>query len=349
MLFDSPYPRVEYVLLAKQSGADFLNYALYDEVMFSKALRRVETFLRSDITLAFFSLRRARGYKTVLAMSERVGLQLALFKRLGLLKSKLVLRFAAWSHRQEKLLRNLDLLPYIDHIIVESKPLGDLLTSSFGVPAERVTFVPYAIDVEYFSEDRVSLPMHAAAQKSTPKIFSAGEIRGRDYATLLDSVSSMPQVEVEIAASGTWFAREKDDTFKAAELPPNVTIAGRMPHSEMREKYAEATCVVIPVLDQVFSAGVTVALEAMAMGKPIVATHSQGLAGYLQNGRNCILVPPQDPEKMKTAIEYLLNNPKCAQTLGYNARRTAEKEFSLETHVAGFRSVLDSVSPLITG
>ncbi len=335
---NTAHPQVEYVLLAQKVGADFLNYAYYQNLLMGDLLRRIETTIRSDITLSLAGLRRSTRYKTIIAMSERVGIPLAFYKRLGLLQSKLIFRFTAWSARQESLFTKYDLLSYVDHIIVESQPLGDLLHTRFGVPRSKITFVPYSIDVDYFTPSKAS----ASTGRIKPKLFSAGEIRGRDYATLIEAVTPLTDVDVEIAASGTWFAREKDTSLDS-ELPPNITIAGRKPRSEMRASYADASFVVVPLYDQVFSAGITVVLEALAMGKAVITTKSKGLASYLKDGENCCLVAPENPQEMRNAITHLLNNPSLARKLGKNARKSAENQFGLDSFVGQLEGVISSV------
>jgi len=65
-------------------------------------------------------------------------------------------------------------------------------------------------------------------------------------------------------------------------------------------------------------------LEAMAAGKPIVATPVGGIPEVISNGENGLLVEP-DAKKIAEKIEYLLENPHIAEKLGESAKRTAEK------------------------
>ncbi len=334
----SDYPQVEYVHLAHRLDADYINYSLYDRLPFKSLIRRFETKARSDISLALAALWRAKNYRAVLAMSERVGILLALFKRMGLLKPKLIFRFTAWSHRQESLFKKFNLLPFADHIVVESSRLGEHLVEHFGVKKEQLSFVPYSIDTHFFSSRQTS----EQAQSATKKIFSAGEKRGRDYDTLLKAVAGLDKIETTIAASGTWFAREKDDQL-AAQLPENVELTGHLNITEMRQKYAEADYVVVPLCNEIFSAGVTVTLEAFAMGKPVIVTQSNGLRDYLIDEENCLLVPVEDPVKLQQAISHLKRHPEVADRLAANGRETAEKRFSMSQYVVSFQTVLEKV------
>ena len=68
-------------------------------------------------------------------------------------------------------------------------------------------------------------------------------------------------------------------------------------------------------------------LEAMSMGKPIIATKVGGIPEAIEDGKNGILVEP-DVNEIDEKIEYLLENKEFAEKLGRNAKKTAEERFS---------------------
>ncbi len=148
-------------------------------------------------------------------------------------------------------------------------------------------------------------------------------------------------MHLRIAASGTWYAREKDSSL-GVQVPPNVSIGGRYSPTEMREIYAGSSLVVIPLHDVVFSAGATVALEAMAMAKPVVASKSRGITDYVVDGETAILVEPGNVQAMQDAIEYLLANPQEARRLGANGRQRIENELNLNAYVDRLAQVVDT-------
>lgn len=92
--------------------------------------------------------------------------------------------------------------------------------------------------------------------------------------------------------------------------------------------------------------GVSLALlEAMAMGKPIIATPVGGIPEAIEDGKNGILVEP-DVDKIAKKIEYLLENKQFAEELGRNAEKTVEEEFtwekSAETFIETYGETFDS-------
>ncbi|HZQ68833.1 MAG TPA: glycosyltransferase [Terriglobales bacterium] len=76
-----------------------------------------------------------------------------------------------------------------------------------------------------------------------------------------------------------------------------------------------------------------VVLEAMACGKPVIATHVGGNPEAVEDGRTGFLVPPRAPEAIANAAGRLIANPEFGAELGRNARERAVKRFSLQRMV----------------
>lgn len=73
-------------------------------------------------------------------------------------------------------------------------------------------------------------------------------------------------------------------------------------------------------------------LEAMIMGKAVIATDVDGLKEILKHGENGLLVPPQNPEVMAEKIIYLLQNEQERKRLGANAFDESQK-FTMDAHM----------------
>jgi len=68
-----------------------------------------------------------------------------------------------------------------------------------------------------------------------------------------------------------------------------------------------------------------VPLEAMAVGRPVVATGTGGSAEYLRDGENCLLVPTGDPPALRAAVERLRDDPALRARLVAGGRETAAR------------------------
>jgi glycosyltransferase involved in cell wall biosynthesis len=83
-------------------------------------------------------------------------------------------------------------------------------------------------------------------------------------------------------------------------------------------------------------------LEAMAAGRPIVATAVGGMAEIIRDGGNGLLVPAQDPLAMAGAIARLLRDLPLAQRLARQARADAQR-FGVREHVEQLTALYRSV------
>jgi glycosyltransferase involved in cell wall biosynthesis len=89
--------------------------------------------------------------------------------------------------------------------------------------------------------------------------------------------------------------------------------------------------VVVPSIWEPFG---LVAAEAMAMGKPVVASGVGGLAEVVAHGETGILVPPKDPEALAEAVDRLLSDRQLRERMGRAGRLRAERMFAREAMVA---------------
>lgn len=108
-------------------------------------------------------------------------------------------------------------------------------------------------------------------------------------------------------------------------LAGNVRVAGFVPDEELLECYHRSTAVVIPsICPENFP---TVALEALGVGRALVATRSGGLPELVDEGENGFLVPPGDAPALAAAISRILDDPDMAVRMGEaSARRSGEYE-----------------------
>ncbi len=84
-------------------------------------------------------------------------------------------------------------------------------------------------------------------------------------------------------------------------------------------------------------------LEAMALGKPVVASAAAGNLDLVDSGANGLLVPPLDPAAWAAAIDRLLTDAELARRLGAAARRTARETFALRLTVERTHSLYGEI------
>ena len=84
-------------------------------------------------------------------------------------------------------------------------------------------------------------------------------------------------------------------------------------------------------------------LEAMAAGRPIVATTVGGIPEAIEHDKSGILVPPDDPRALAHAIALLLDNPEKAQELGRASRKRAELLFDQTKMIDGICALYEEL------
>ena len=121
------------------------------------------------------------------------------------------------------------------------------------------------------------------------------------------------------------------DTPDPADLPEGVTMVQNVPHPEVMAAFANCTIAVSPSLGP--DACPTTALEAMALGKPVIGTDIGGIPDLVLDSRTGIVVAPRDGQMLGDAIDQLLADPALAGQYGAAGRDHA-KGFTVEAVAA---------------
>ncbi len=87
-----------------------------------------------------------------------------------------------------------------------------------------------------------------------------------------------------------------------------------------------------------------VILEAMLLGKPVVATDAGGVPELIEDGTTGFLTPPGDAAALGECLARLLGDAALRARLGAAARRAAHEQFSLDRHVAGFSQLYEDLA-----
>lgn len=87
-----------------------------------------------------------------------------------------------------------------------------------------------------------------------------------------------------------------------------------------------------------------VILEAMALGKPIVATDTGGIPEMIEEGRTGLLAPDRDVESLAKATISLLSDGELARRIGRAARERVREHFSLSQHADAVMQMYDQLT-----
>jgi len=135
-------------------------------------------------------------------------------------------------------------------------------------------------------------------------------------------------VPVDVYGDGNRFARllGRDLERLAPQVRERVHLLSGVPRSLMRTAFELADVVLVPTFAHEGTS--LAALEAMSVGRPVIATNIGGLNDIVRDGWTGLLVPPR-PEAIARAVVTLASSPSLGESLGREARREAAARFSL--------------------
>ncbi len=320
------HPAMDYYSLQAELGAEIADYTTLEEERSPLALAARKA--GRDAALAMHGFLKRKEFDVIFSNGENVSIPLAaLLKGSRRRPGHVLIGHHLSSKKKRPFLRSLH--RQMDGIFVYAATQREYAIAELRIPEEKLHLIPFHADHRFYRPLEV---------KQSNVICSAG-LEWRDYPTLLGAVEGL-KVEVKLAAASPW-SKHKNETIDR-ELPANVS-ARRYEYHELRALYAESRFVVVPIYDNDFQAGVTTILEAMAMGRAVIATRTQGQRDVIRDGENGLYVPPGDACALRIAIQRLLDNPEEAARLGANARQTIVDGMTLDHWTAriaqGVRSV----------
>ena len=240
-------------------------------------------------------------------------------------------RIAMLIHNVASLRRRLPLATFrlarlVDHFLCLSEESRRELEARYGVPPERITVIGSRVDTLFFTPDP-SVPV-------ARQVCSAGAVN-RDYNLLVDAVRPLA-LPTKIAADTAW--AHSAGKIQLDSLPDFVEMRSWGNYRNLRRLYAESAVIVVPLQRPMLS-GVTVALEGMAMGKPVILTRSPYVEEFIRDGENGFFVPHGDASALRDKITFLLENPHVAARVGAQARDWVVSRYTVESYVGRILSV----------
>jgi glycosyltransferase involved in cell wall biosynthesis len=211
--------------------------------------------------------------------------------------------------------------------------------------ADRTTFLEYVsahprrADVLYFGIDSdFWRPVEGDAENY---VFSIGNA-GRDFSTLLAAWYNRPGL-LKIVTN---LLDPEHDARPDVEISRGVWHGSVLSDAQVRALYQRARYVVTPLYESSQPCGQSATLQAMACGKAVIITRTEGLWDplRLQHLENCYLVRPGDTEDLRAGLEYLDTHPDEVARLGRNARATVEKYYTAK----GFARDLEHLIKIMT-
>jgi glycosyltransferase involved in cell wall biosynthesis len=227
-----------------------------------------------------------------------------------------------------------------DQILSVSEVLRDNLHQTFAFPKERIRVVANGVDLSRFDlsrngvdyKARLGLPPEALVFGAVGRLVPV-----KAYPILLKAAKlvfrEIPPAHLVIAGDGP-LRNELVQMARDYNMMDRVHFLGA--RKDVQEILRALDVYVLCSESEGMSNTI---LEAMASGRPVVATAVGGNPELVVDGETGLLVSPNHPHRLATAIMKLLREPACRRRLGQGSRRRVEEKFNLEDMVRNYAEV----------
>ncbi|NQT31884.1 MAG: glycosyltransferase family 4 protein [Deltaproteobacteria bacterium] len=204
----------------------------------------------------------------------------------------------------------------LDGKIAVSKPAVEYARENFP---GYYNIIPNGVDVEHFSPDVSPIEEFDDGKLNILFVSRLEKRKGLNY--LLQAFKqvkeTLPNCRLIVVGPGTRL-RRRYERYVARSGLEDVVFVGLVSYDELPRYYKTADVFCAPAIGSE-SFGI-ILLEAMAMGKPIVASNIEGYASVVSHGVDGLLVPPADKDQLAQALIALLNDKALRQEMGARGR-----------------------------
>jgi len=221
-------------------------------------------------------------------------------------------------------------LNYADLVYAVSRDIQHHIVNDFGIPPEKVTYMPFGIDTDMFAP--ALNPGHEAEE--TVLFSNRGFYPVYDMETLVRGFAIAYQKDrhLRLILKGEGPEQGRIEwLIESLGLKDVVIIKAKTAYADVPHDYRAADIFITTSV----SDGTPVSLlEAMASGLPCIATAVGGIPEWITDGENGVLVPPRDPEALAESITRLVDAPDLRNALGADARKTVVEAADWRVHMA---------------
>lgn len=265
---------------------------------------------------------RQRKVDAIFAINEAAALPPLVLKKLGLLKTPVILFNTALTHPRNysgfrKRMWNWA-LPAAEAVVSQTKMELESVWQDFGLKRDRQHLMHMLVDMDFFrAEPDVPLGDYCLA---------VGASDAKDFPTLL---KALPTGEKLIIVTDAYNA-----AIVAQHLRPDmpVQVLQAIPIAKLKRMYQEAKLTINPLTETPYGSGHTVVLEHMALGKAVIVARVGGMIDYFEEGVSAIGYAPGDAADLRQKISACLDNPAQFAHIGRQSRewvrRFSSEEFA---------------------
>jgi len=321
----------------------------------TRRLRSLISFLvhfPSDCWRFSSILRRHHAKVINVHFPDLSALQLVLFKSLSGFRGSIILSFHGLDIQSAIRASGITrvfwklLLRRVDAIVACSHALGEEIKQFAPDVEAHVWTVWNGIDPNRFvlgATDESPVPRNLRGQPFLLSVARFEPKKGQDvlidaFLRVLPRHNNLRLVLIGGSGPTSEFIR---GIVVSKKLQDKVIMLENLPHASIPWWMKEAKIFVLASRSEPFG---IVILEAGTSGKPVVATKVGGVSEILTDGITACLVPPENPEALATAINYLLDHPAETEQLAVNLQKHVLAEFTWERAYHGYIRILGMLS-----
>jgi glycosyltransferase involved in cell wall biosynthesis len=207
--------------------------------------------------------------------------------------------------------------------VIISNSQGEIpyMMDLLGLSREQFEFIPWATTFEIPEQP----------EKGTEYIFAGGR-SFRDWVTLFEAVAGTGLRTVVVAAA---------IDVVSESVPQEVELLVDIPYAEYVKLLRSARIVVVPVAPTFRSVGQIALLDAMALGKPVIATRALGIVDYVENRVSGLLYESGQAANLKEMLLMLYQDEALQESLGRAAQQQVREKFNSSTYSRVMARVID--------
>ena len=266
---------------------------------------KADGLIPQRFSAAFRAFGSRRSYDQMLVLSEDMGFVLAATLRLFGWRGRLNIIVHAGHGARRRLFFKLTESKIVQNYMVYCERQRQVLIDEAGIAPEKVFTLLNPVDTVFF-DPKLCEPSDEA---DSGYIFSCG-LENRDYTTLVKAAEAS---DLKFVVQATGYFEENLDALDRLE---NLELRQeRVSFERLRQMYQNSAFVVVPLNPVDYAAGVNGILEAMAMGKAVIAMQSPGLKEYIEV-EGVRVVPAGDADLLLQAMKDLKASPDLCREMG---------------------------------
>lgn len=211
-------------------------------------------------------------------------------------------------------------------------------------PSPSIQVIPNGVDVGV-EVDTTGIRSELGLADEQHLAVHVGNIRPlKGHATLVAAAASLDKIRKDIQIVSIGGEKTAGDLASIRSLAADLGVSERIRFLGRREDALAfiAACDVYVNPADVEGLPVTI-LEALALGRAVVATSVGGVPSIVHDGETGLLVPPGDPDSIATAIAWMIDHPQTAAAYGENGRTLVEERHGIEHMVRRTEEIYEGV------